>query len=191
MKKETYFMADPHFDHFNVIKYSNRPYQNVDEMNNSIIDNINAVVKETDDLYIVGDFWGSTEEAMKSYLRRIKCKNLFFIYGNHDKKIRHNKQLQGFFKSLDEYKEISINDPETNQPQKICLFHYPILEWNGAFRGSWMLHGHTHGNLEYPESLKDKKIADVGLDCWNQFPVSFTQLKEYMKDRKNIQNESD
>ena len=87
---------------------------------------------------------------------------------------------------MNDYLEVNIHNHESNFHQRVCLFHYPILEWNGAFRGSWMLHGHTHGNLQYPESLLDKKIIDVGVDCWNQYPVSFEELLEVMKNRVNL-----
>lgn len=189
-RKETWFQSDQHFYHSNVIKYSNRPFENVEEMNNTIINNINEVVMPDDDLWLLGDFIFGTAGKAKDILRRINCKNLYYVFGNHDKEMR-KEEIRGFFKSMDEYKEITINDPSTNLPQKICMMHYPHLEWNQCFRGSWMLHGHTHGNLKYPEMLSNHKITDVGVDCWNYYPVSYTELKTLFKDRKNKEHHGD
>ena len=189
-KKEVWFTADLHLFHKNVIRYSNRPFTDVDGMNATLLENINKSVLPNDDLYILGDLIFGTSAQAQEFLRQVRCKNLFFVFGNHDKEMRKDA-IKPFFKSMDEYKEISIHNKEDNSHQKICLFHYPVLEWNGAFRSSWMLHGHTHGNLQYPEVLADKKIADVGVDCWNYSPVSFTQLKELFKNRQNMSNHGD
>jgi len=183
-RKETFFTSDLHLGHFNIIKYSNRPFTDIEQMNNTIINNINEVVMPEDDLWILGDFFFGTAAKAKDFLQRINCNNLHFTFGNHDKEMR-KEEIRGFFKSMDEYKEIKIIDPSTNLPQNICMMHFPILEWNQSFRGSWMLHGHTHGNMKYPEMLSNHKIIDVGVDRWNYYPVSYTELKKLFKDLEN------
>lgn len=49
---------------------------------------------------------------------------------------------------------------------KFILFHYPIEEWNGYFRGSIDLHGHQHNHREYNlENLKKGvRRYDMGVD---------------------------
>ena len=39
-----FFTSDTEFNHSNIIEYSNRPYNNVDEMNKSIISNWNSII---------------------------------------------------------------------------------------------------------------------------------------------------
>ncbi|MGX7234640.1 hypothetical protein [Enterococcus italicus] len=52
-----YFIADTHFFHEAVIGFSNRPFHNVEEMNQKLIENWNNVVKSPrDEIYILGDF---------------------------------------------------------------------------------------------------------------------------------------
>ena len=40
-----YYIADPHFGHANVIRFSDRPFADVDEMNRCLIENWNARVE--------------------------------------------------------------------------------------------------------------------------------------------------
>ena len=55
------------------------------------------------------------------------------------------------------------------------LAHYAQRTWHGAFRGSWHLFGHSHGNLgPYLKSI------DVGVDVHNFLPVSFSERKQRM-----------
>lgn len=60
-----YFIADIHFCHRNVIKFSQRPFNNVEEMDHSLIERWNKVVRPKDDVFILGDFIvrGSGKEA--------------------------------------------------------------------------------------------------------------------------------
>ena len=48
--------ADTHFFHHNVIRYCNRPYENVDQMNESLIETWNECIKPDDLVYHLGDF---------------------------------------------------------------------------------------------------------------------------------------
>ena len=51
-----WFMSDEHFYHFNVIKYSNRPFKDLNHMHESLISNHNLVVGKNDQVIHAGDF---------------------------------------------------------------------------------------------------------------------------------------
>ena len=150
-------------------------------MNDTIIKNWNSVVDEKDTVYLLGDIgMGKQWELLKCFFDLNG--EIHLIQGNHDKKYIKT-DLKKRFASISDYKEIRIPDEEAryrgNKYQKIVLMHYPIHSWNGMHHGAWMLHGHTHGTFY----VKDNKIVDVGMDCWNHTPVSYEQVKNYMKNR--------
>lgn len=189
--KRFFFMSDPHFYHTNIIKYSNRPFKNVDEMNSTLIKNINITVRPQDELYVLGDFLFGDVKRAEGILNNIHCQNKHYIFGNHDDTM-FDPSLKRFFKSMQDYKVIYIKDSSAYKgKQMICLFHFPILEWDKGHKGSWMLHGHCHGNLTYPESIKNCRIADIGVDCWNYTPVSYEELKFKFKNCENITHHGD
>ena len=80
-----YFIADTHFNHENIIRYCNRPFENSNEMNEYIINKWNSVVNENDVVYHLGDVgFGNTEE-LKQLVGRLNGTKIL-IRGNHDYK---------------------------------------------------------------------------------------------------------
>src|SRR5580698_6429953 len=162
----TYFTSDTHFGHSRIIQYSKRPFKHVDEMNETIIDNWNSVVKSTDAVWHLGDFAFLPEHKAENILRRLNG-HKHLIIGNHDK---NNTRLQGW-ESVQYYKEIKVNNDDL-----IVLLHYGMRVWCKSHYGSYMLYGHSHGSL-----LGNSQSLDVGVDCWNFTPIDFEQIKARMK----------
>ena len=50
-----YFTSDLHLGHRGIIEMQNRPFENIQEMNQVLIRNYNAVVHKNDTVYILGD----------------------------------------------------------------------------------------------------------------------------------------
>jgi len=182
-----YFISDTHFLHFNVIKYSNRPFKDVDDMTIQLISNWNEVVSKTDEVYILGDFCFGTKAKWRIILNQLNGIK-YYIKGNHDKPKQIPTEM---FEWVKDYHELNlkIND----KWKKIVLCHYPFLTWNKNHSGSWNLFGHAHGNLNNI-SLKDrfkvflglkrklsKNQYDVGVDCNNYKPISLDQIIEKLK----------
>lgn len=165
-----WFTSDPHFDHANIIKLSNRPFHNVNDMNETIINNYNRDVKSTDTLYILGDFcWGGIE-SVKRWRNRINCENIHYIWGNHDEAIFENYRASSLlFKTLGAEYRGKING------QYMHLYHYPILEWDKFYKDSWHLFGHVHGNRPH---LPGFLGYDVGVDVNGYCAISFEELSK-------------
>jgi calcineurin-like phosphoesterase family protein len=173
-----FWTSDTHYGHTNVIRYSNRPFSSKEEMDQALINNWNAKVKPGDNVYHLGDVAFCQEDRLARILGQLNGQK-FLIYGNHDKQIKRSRELQSFFVWCRDYHELSIDDADAERGrQKIVMCHYPMISWNSAHHGSWMLHGHCHGNLRYPFQ---GRIVDVGVDPQNYSPVSYEELKARMK----------
>ena len=169
----SWFSADFHLGHSNILEYSNRPFSSVTEMNESIIENHNKLVKPSDCWYFLGDFaLCKTEDAIEM-LKRLNGQK-FTVFGNHDKYNRKSKEYTSLWQWAKDYAEIRIED------QAIVLMHFPLLSWNRMHYKSWDLHGHCHGSLQ--PNAKARRL-DVGVDCFNYNPVSFEQIKLIMDER--------
>ncbi|HEY5268381.1 MAG TPA: metallophosphoesterase family protein [Candidatus Saccharimonadales bacterium] len=176
-----HFVSDTHFGHFNIIKYSNRPFDTVEDMNSALIKNWNERVATSDIVYHLGDFAFMTLDQIKNVT---KCLNgtKHLILGNHDKTIIQNKNdllKCGSFNSIQNYYELKANG------EFIVLFHYGQRVWNKSHRGSIMLYGHSHGSLP-PLG----KSVDVGVDCKeitsDYRPVSLDEVLTYMSKREFV-----
>lgn len=175
----THFVSDTHWGHTNIIKYSNRPFSSVPEMNEALIKNWNAVVQPNDTVWHLGDVAFCKYPEFKSIISRLNGnKNL--VYGNHDKMIEQNEAellRLGLFKSIQNYAEISV------QGTKVILFHYGMRVWNKSHHGSILLYGHSHGSLP-----PFGKSVDVGVDSkeiTSEYrPVSEHEVLAYMKNRQ-------
>lgn len=195
MKDKLFFTSDTHFGHKNIIKYSNRPFKDVSEMNHAMIKNINEKVPHDGILYHLGDFGFLPADELMNIIDQINCK-IIFLDGNHDKEMssakvreklssislfpsrKRNKVAEGIVQSVVPGVEILIKDSDAPRgEQLIYLCHYPSLTWNKAHHGSWCLHGHCHGSMRYPFPAK---IMDVGVDPCGFFPISYAEVKERM-----------
>lgn len=152
------FTSDPHFFHSNILKYQekDRPFQDVEAMNDHISSYWRQTMKPSDELYILGDVGMGHKQKVISLLRTLPGR-IHLIRGNHDHFSRD--QESELFESVHNYKAINY------QGHKIVLFHFPIEEWDNCFRGSIHLHGHCHGNLKV---VKPNRF-DIGWDVWKRF----------------------
>jgi len=175
MKKGEFITSDTHFGHSNVIRYSNRPFKNVDEMDHELIQNWNKKVPSGSIVYHNGDFSlckkGRTIEILKQLNGTIRL-----IRGNHDKKNIKGEIEQHYFDWVKDYYESKTEDGTL-----IVMSHYAFRVWNKSHYGSINLFGHSHGSLK---DLKNRQM-DVGVDTHpNYEPYSFYEIMEIMKNRK-------
>lgn len=168
---------------------SSRKFDTLEEMNNAIVNGINNSVKEDDVLYFLGDWSFGGIESIWDFRKRIICKNIHFILGNHDQHIKKDKiieidnpirniNVKGLFTSVQNYLEIKINK------QIFVLSHYPIEEWFEMDLNSIHLHGHCHSKINNCELNTKYKRMDIGID-WKEFrPYSFDEIMKIMRNRK-------
>ena len=161
-----YWIADPHLGHFKIIQHCNRPFKTVEEMDETIIGNCNAIIQKNDIVYCIGDF---TFKKPDIYLDRLKG-NWTLIRGNHDP----NSVVRSKFKEVVESKIIKVNG------QGIFMSHFAHRVWPHSYYGFFHLFGHSHGTL-----CDLGKSCDVGVDVWNFKPVSFEEIKNRFEKKES------
>lgn len=176
-----YFTSDLHFRHKNIIRYCNRPFSDITEMEEILITNWNKVVSETDTVYSLGDF---TMKGIVTYQEILSRLNgyIFLIKGNHD------------FRNLTKFKsEIEEQFPKIKvlgtsayiKYNNVHLFltHFPLLSFHyNSINDVYLnLHGHIHSGpnsqFVYPVGYDCEKLSyDVGVDNNNYFPISLNDI---------------
>ena len=79
-----FFTSDEHYGHTNIIKYCDRPFKNVDDMDTEIIKRHNEVVGDEDIVIHAGDFtMRKNAREAKNYMKRLNGMHIF-IRGSHD-----------------------------------------------------------------------------------------------------------
>ena len=166
-----FYTADLHFGHQNVLKYDNRPFADVNEMDRALIELWNGRVSDDDEVYIVGDFAFKNEKPEEWYLQQLKGKK-HLIIGNHDAKTLSNPAAMAYFESVDKMKHISDGN------HQICLCHFPIAEWNGYFKGHFHIYAHIHNRKDetYQFMRHYSRALNAGCMINGYMPVPFDEL---------------
>lgn len=166
--------SDTHFFHQNVIKYcpDSRPFDDKHQMNEELIRRWNSKVKPNDNIYHLGDFGFGKSYQHESILEQLNG-NKYFIFGNHDASMR-NPHISKHFVWMKEYAEIKVDG------HNICLFHFPITEWNRSHYGAFHFHGHLHSNRVYGRSM------DVGVDSNDCYPHNIRDLIKLLRQNEIV-----
>lgn len=176
-----FVISDTHYSHARIMEFypKQRPFNSIEEMNNKMIIEWNKVVSPNDIVFHLGDFsFGSEDDALKVFNRLNGKINI--IWGNHDKVSR---KLE--FESTHNYYELKYNK------EKIILFHYPIQEWNGMYKGVVHLHGHVHSingisnhnNEKFNWNMKNR--YDVGVENVGFAPILIEDAIKKAKSNTN------
>jgi calcineurin-like phosphoesterase family protein len=182
-----WFASDYHFLHANVIKYDNRPFEDVLEMNEVLIDNWNELVDDKDIVFYLGDLsFERNGNETKKIVDQLKGK-IHYILGNHDDEKKITKLNR--FETISDYVNLLVDDEDNpRKKQGIIMMHYPILSWDKAHHGDWHLHGHCHQSLANKKiDYYNRKVLDVGCNGWDYKPVSYHEIKNVMN-TKEIEN---
>jgi len=187
-----YWTADLHFGHQNIIDYENRPFDDVEEMNEAMINTWNSVVRDPDDeVWVVGDFALGKIADTLPLASRLNGKKIL-ICGNHDRpwhghKIKNRRGWKE--KYIDAgFEEVWIDGAASTHigTTEVIVNHFPyagdsrnedrFIEHRPKDCGFWLIHGHVHSMW----IVKDKMI-NVGVDVWDGCPVSDDEIDEIIR----------
>ena len=110
MPSNTFFTADLHLGHTNVIKYCNRPFQTVEEMNEKLIENWNERISDKDEIYVIGDFAFMGTKQTEEVLKRLKGRK-YLLRGNHDKNLNETMALK-YFQWIEDYYLLKVQESD-------------------------------------------------------------------------------
>ena len=175
---QIFFTSDTHFFHKNIIQYCNRPFKDIEEMNEKLIENWNNVVPYNGIVFHLGDVSFSGKEKTSSMVSRLNGK-IYLVRGNHDGK-NINEDL---FEWVSDQIMIKVLGDSEIPEQKIFMHHFPFLTWPEKEQGCWQLFGHLHlkNDINNRNPIKDKlsiNQLEIGVDGHNYLPYSFYEIKE-------------
>lgn len=171
-----FYTSDLHLGNSNIIRYENRPWKTVEEMDAALINKWNEKVGKDDDVYVLGDFCFKGAQYAIRILEQLNG-HIYLIRGNHDQCFNQ--------RTFDEW----LLGPENNDrviyagwykhmmdgDREVVLSHFPILYWDGMDdRGSYHLYGHMHSRpgMQHPHPM----AFNVGVDVNDYAPVTLDEL---------------
>ena len=158
-----YFISDIHFGHKNVIRFCNRPFKTVHEMNSQIVEKWNKKVTDADKVYVVGDVFLCDINEASSWINKLNGYKIL-IKGNHD--YGERKMLEAGFDEFHRKLEYTMPDG-----RKALIQHFPLPD---CLLDDYdlMIHGHIH----IADKVIGKKI-NVSCDIWNYEPISIDTIQ--------------
>lgn len=163
MARNIWVISDTHFGHENIIKYCDRPFKSVYQMNQTMIENWCRVVNPEDIVYHLGDvYMGADGKDVHEILRRLPGRKRL-ILGNHDDGksavIQNNFQKVVVWRMFREF--------------GLLLSHVPVHEGTlNPEKCPRNVHGHIHNNV-----INDKRYVNVSVEQTNYTPVNIEDLR--------------
>lgn len=147
---KTFVIADTHFGHENIIRYCNRSFESVSEMDKTLIDNWNKTVSNDDIIWVLGDFALASRDYTKSIIKSLRGRKRL-ILGNHD---RYSQEW---------YREVGF---EFVSPYPILIKNYIVLshaplEFLNENCPFFNIYGHVHNDPRYLDLTKSGVCVSI------------------------------
>lgn len=181
-----YYIADIHFGDLRVFNKCSKPFKNLNEYEIEIVKQWTKKVSNDDTVYVLGDISDGIYLKSIDLIRNLPGKKNLII-GNHDLPILDKIKKSGVFDTIEFMGLIEDNG------RKVCLCHYPVMDWMEFSRGGYLVYGHIHNktgfnNKAYPqikEYFKDKLGYNAGVDVTNYEPVTLDEMIKLKRDNKD------
>ncbi len=161
-----YVTSDLHLNHKNIIEYCNRPFRDLEDMNQTLIYNWNHTVRKKDTVFFLGDLAFQYRAKKMHFWTEKLSGNITYIKGNHDwsKIIPLKKRMIINYRSFRFY---LVHKPQQIPP-----------DWEG-----WAITGHKHNKYpeEYPIINHNTKIINVSTELTDYKPIRLDELVEKIR----------
>lgn len=186
-----WFTSDQHFGHR--LPAIHRGFETTDEMDDALIKNWRRVVREDDQVWVLGDLCVSNPARALGIVRSLPgTKHL--IVGNHDAcHPMHRSAHKWQSTYLKTFASVQTFAKRKIAGRFVLLSHFPYEEDRGEPRytqyrlvnqGQWLLHGHTHSS----RVMTSSREIHVGVDAWDLTPVSLHQIERLMMEQMKEEN---
>ena len=177
-----FLAADLHIGHQGITKFlrsdnitKERPWDNIEDMDNALIENWNKTVGVNDKVYVLGDVVINRKHMHKiGQLNGVKI----LIAGNHD--VMRTTEYLEYFKEVRGVGVLS----------DFVLSHIPIHPCSlERWSGNW--HGHLHSKeITLPDGSVDTRYMCLSMEHINFTPISLEDAKKKYILRKEAYNET-
>ena len=178
-----WFSSDLHFGHNKDFIYEARGFKNIEEHDETIIENWNSVVEPCDDVYLLGDLMLGEQDVGIENLVSLNGNIHTIIIGNHD---TQNK-IQLYIEELNPTYVVYADMLKAGK-WRFYMSHYPTVVSNYddaiSHKPTVNLFGHTHQKNKFYNN--NPYMYNVGLDAHKCFPVNLDQIKDDI--RYHVQN---
>jgi calcineurin-like phosphoesterase family protein len=134
-----FILSDTHFCHDNILHYTDRPFRDVDEMDNIMVERWNTVVSERDRVFHLGDFTLCNKARAKNIISQLNG-DITLVLGNHDRRKTDSWWLDVGIGTVYRYPIIFEGI--------FIMSHEPVVHINETLPYI-NLHGHTHNKIIY------------------------------------------
>ena len=169
IQKDFYITSDTWFGRPQILQIANRQFNNIEEMNSTLIKNWNKKVKKNDVVFHLGNFAWDPITARK-VLKKLNGK-IYFLKGSHDgaleEVIDDFPKAEFFNNSIMELKDFDT-----------IISHYPLSVWNGKESGTIHIHGHTV--FDHKTDLTIENRFNICTDFWGYSPINYLTLKDFI-----------
>lgn len=181
-----FYTSDTHFGHERIIELCYRPFESAEDMNLSMVDSWNTVVRPDDIVYHLGDVTGGSLAPLR-YIKALNGRKIL-IAGNHD---ACHPMHRDWLKRIPFYLEAGFEAVMPFARRKVAgmqflMSHMPYYadhtdeprhaQYRLPDLGMPLVHGHVH--TLYTE--RDRGL-NVGVDVWNYTPVAEDVIVEWLK----------
>lgn len=172
-----FFISDTHFHHKNILTFKLgcgghlRNFSSVEEMDETIVNNWNSVVRPQDKVYHLGDFSLGKNPSIVCRLNGHKR----LVRGNHDlHKLREYTAQKNSFEEVYGVRHF-----------KGCVLSHVPLHPSCLARWGINIHGHLHANVVTNgyfdmngEPVVDDRYFNVAVERINYTPISVEEVRK-------------
>jgi len=172
---KVFFTANLQFGRPGAIKQFKRPFKDVNDMNQSMIQNWNNAVQVDDVVYVLGNFaWDPT--IAEEILGKLNG-HIVIVPGELDEAVIELKR-----KGIMPKKTGVIESVFTSNTEQLTVSYWPLMEWPNKADGHYLFFGYP--SAKYKTDHK-KKMVNVSCDFWGYRPQSLDSIMELFMDIEN------